>query len=76
MGNTINQQLHRKKKSQTLYNQDKEFKNERTKQKNVKKKENDEMIDHSTILYILYAIFILGGFLALGYHLFAGEEDE
>jgi len=41
-----------------------------------KKKENDEMIDHSTILYILYAIFILGGFLALGYHLFAGEEED
>lgn len=34
------------------------------------------MIEHNTILYILYVVLILGGFLALGYHLFAGEEED
>ncbi len=34
------------------------------------------MIATSTILYILYVVLILGGFLALGYHLVSGEEEE
>jgi hypothetical protein len=35
-----------------------------------------KMIEHNTILYIIYAILILGGFAALFYHLFSGEEEE
>jgi hypothetical protein len=35
-----------------------------------------KMIQASTILYIIYVVLILGGFLALGYHLLAGEEEE
>jgi hypothetical protein len=34
------------------------------------------MIEANTILYILYVIFIIGGFLALGYHLVSGEEED
>ncbi len=34
------------------------------------------MIEPNTILYIIYVVLILGGFLALGYHLLAGEEEE
>jgi hypothetical protein len=34
------------------------------------------MIEAGTILYIIYFILIIGGFLALGYHLVAGEEEE
>jgi len=34
------------------------------------------MIDHNTVLYILYVVLVLGGLLALGYHLFAGEEED
>ena len=34
------------------------------------------MIDSNTILYILYVLLIIGGFLALGYHLVSGEEEE
>ncbi len=41
-----------------------------------KKKEKKKMIDHNTVLYILYIVLVLGGLLALGYHLFAGEEEE
>jgi len=35
-----------------------------------------EMIASSTILYIIYIVIILGGFLALGFHLVSGEEEE
>jgi len=34
------------------------------------------MIDSNIILYIVYLVLILGGFLALGYHLVSGEEEE
>jgi len=34
------------------------------------------MMEANTILYIIYIVLILGGFLALGYHLLAGEEEE
>lgn len=34
------------------------------------------MIESNTILYIVYLVLILGGFLALGYHLVSGEEEE
>lgn len=34
------------------------------------------MIDTNIVLYILYVVLILGGFLAVGYHLLAGEEEE
>jgi len=40
------------------------------------KKRLIEMIASSTILYIIYVLIILGGFLALGYHLVSGEEEE
>ena len=34
------------------------------------------MVDTNTILYIIYVVLILGGLLALGYHLVSGEEEE
>jgi len=40
------------------------------------KKRLIEMIASSTILYIIYVLIIIGGFLALGYHLVSGEEEE
>jgi hypothetical protein len=40
------------------------------------KKRLIEMIASSTILYIIYVLIIFGGFLALGYHLYAGEEED
>jgi hypothetical protein len=33
-------------------------------------------MDANTILYIIYVVLILGGFLALGYHLLSGEEED
>lgn len=34
------------------------------------------MIEINTLLYIIYVLLIIGGFLALGYHLVSGEEEE
>jgi hypothetical protein len=34
------------------------------------------MIAANTILYIIYVLIIIGGFLALGYHLVSGEEED
>jgi len=34
------------------------------------------MIEINTLLYIIYILLIIGGFLALGYHLVSGEEEE
>ena len=34
------------------------------------------MMDINTLLYLIYVILIIAGFLALGYHLVSGEEEE
>jgi len=34
------------------------------------------MLTANIIVYLIYVIVIIGGFLALGYHLVAGEEEE
>lgn len=34
------------------------------------------MLTAQILVYLIYVILIIGGFLALGYHLVSGEEEE